>query len=112
MGKKPWKQGNTLGVSYNNIILQILKILNRLSKRNKVIRLDTRSTEDNSTALHIAARKGFTKLVEWLLEKHASPYTRNKLRQTPLEVAIQEKHDETAEVLVKKMRKERYDFYT
>ena len=76
-------------------------------KKNTTIQFDSCSSEDKCAALHKAAKMGYTKIVEWLLQKHANPNTENKFNQTPLEVAIQEKHDETAEILVKKMSRER-----
>ena len=87
--------------------LQKLKVLKERLKKNTTIRLDSCSSEDKCTVLHKAAKMGYTKIVEWLLQKHANPNIENELHQTPLEVAIQEKHDETAEILAKKMSKER-----
>ena len=79
-----------------------------LKKKNE-IKVDGSYSDEGYTCLHLAARNGFIKLVEFLLEKGAKLAKKSKQdeKKVPLELAIEEKKDETAEHLVKKMTRER-----
>ena len=82
--------------------------MKEMLKKNKKIKVDSCYSGDGYTCLHFAAEQGFIKLVDLLLEKGASTLKKSKdIGQIPLELAIDENKDETAEALVKKMPRER-----
>ncbi|HVY53506.1 MAG TPA: ankyrin repeat domain-containing protein [Gammaproteobacteria bacterium] len=54
----------------------------------KLIDRKTKNDNQESTALHIAAERGFSSIVNWLLDKGASSNILNKNQETPLMTAI------------------------
>ena len=82
--------------------------MKEMLKKNKAIKVDSCYSYHGHTCLHHAAEEGFIKLVDLLLEKGVSTLKKNKYNGViPLELAIVEQKDETAEALVKKMPRER-----
>jgi len=57
------------------------------------------------TALHYAAKKGHTNVVEYLLNNGANPKTKNLKDETPLCLASIKKHMGIVELLLEKMEK-------
>ncbi len=63
---------------------------------------------DLNTALHLAAAKGHTAVAHSLVEYNAIVDAKNKLNETPLEIAIKNCKNDFATFLVKSMRPGRY----
>lgn len=61
------------------------------------------STEDKEQALLLAAEKGHETIVELLLSKDINPNVNNEYGYTPLEVAIQNGHYNSAYLLIKNL---------
>ena len=68
----------------------------------------TTSGRGRNTPLHLAAIKGFTNVGRKLLKKEALVMARNGEGKTPLELAVENKHNEYARLMVKSMEPERY----
>ena len=62
----------------------------------------TRDSQLN-TSLHYAAQKGWTSIAKKLMEHQSIPTDTNQKGLTPLELAIQNDHNECATFLVKSM---------
>lgn len=56
-----------------------------------------------NTPLHLTAKRGFENIVKQLLEHHAPLMACNMDGKTPLELAIEMKHNEVAVVIIKRM---------
>ena len=78
-------------------------------KEKNEIKVDGSYSREGFTCLHLAAATGFIKLAELLLKKGANlaKKSKNDERIMPLELAIENKKDETGELLVKKMTRDR-----
>ena len=63
---------------------------------------------DLNTALHFAAAKGYTAVAHCLVENDAFVDARNRLNETPLEIAITNHKNDFATFMVKSMRPGRY----
>ena len=61
-----------------------------------------------NTPLHLTAKRGFENIVKQLLEHHAPLMACNMDGKTPLELAIEMKHNEVAVVIIKKMEPGRH----
>ena len=66
------------------------------------------SDSSRNTALHLAAMKGFKNIVKQLLDYNAPLLACNMEGKTPLELAIEMKHNEVAVVIIKKMEPGRF----
>ena len=73
---------------------------------------NTSSTDARlNTSLHYAAKKGWTSIAKKLMEHQSIPVATNNQGLIPLELAIQNDHNECATFLVKSMEPVRYNFY-
>ena len=63
---------------------------------------------DLNTALHLAAVKGHTAVARSLVEHNAIVDAKNKLNETALEIAIENRRNDFATFMVKSMRPGRY----
>ena len=71
-------------------------------------------TKDNelNTSLHYAAQNGWTSIAKKLMEHQSIPTDTNQEGLTPLELAVQNGHNECATFLVKSMEPVRYSSYS
>ena len=63
---------------------------------------------DLNTALHLAAAKGYTAVAHCLVENDAFVDAKNRLNETPLEIAIKNHKNDFATFMVKSMKPARY----
>lgn len=66
---------------------------------NKSAMIDVKEDEYGWTALHIAANKGFANIAKVLLDKGADPNAQDKAGNIPLELAVDQRHNDAMAVL-------------
>ena len=85
--------------------LQVELFVKRLLERGA----NTSAADRNlNTSLHYAAKKGWTSIAKTLMEHQSLPVVINRQGLMPLELAIQNDHNECATFLVKSMEPEKY----
>ena len=84
--------------------LHIASFKNNLTVVNKLLELkintEGKTLEEEATALHFAARDGYTNVVEALLNAGANPNSKNSTSITPFQLAISSGHNDVFEILL------------